>query len=197
MQSEEKLHEKRVTATAPGKLILFGEHAVVYGTKAVATCLSNLRLQVSIQSTAPGGASDGDAGGAGGDKEEGKGKGFVEFDLPGIGGANGYFRAFGFETLEPLFRAAEDAGLRCRSPPSREVELSAKLLECIRSVVSDEARESETCLLYLISSIMGHSFLGEFRKVPMASDSPYPRNQMNMVRRCLWALVSALLRHSP
>jgi mevalonate kinase len=33
-----------VEASAPGKLILFGEHAVVYGATAVAGALSDLRI---------------------------------------------------------------------------------------------------------------------------------------------------------
>ncbi len=40
---------KTYSATAPGKVILFGEHAVVYGIPAVACCLSGLRVQVSIR----------------------------------------------------------------------------------------------------------------------------------------------------
>jgi hypothetical protein len=35
-------------ASAPGKLILFGEHAVVYGTLAIAGALSSLRVCVSV-----------------------------------------------------------------------------------------------------------------------------------------------------
>jgi mevalonate kinase len=37
-----------VTASAPGKLILFGEHSVVYGCPAVAGAVSDLRIHVQV-----------------------------------------------------------------------------------------------------------------------------------------------------
>lgn len=39
-----------VTASAPGKLILFGEHSVVYGCPAVAGAVSDLRIHIQIVS---------------------------------------------------------------------------------------------------------------------------------------------------
>lgn len=39
-----------VVASAPGKVILFGEHAVVYGVTAIAAALSDLRIFVEISS---------------------------------------------------------------------------------------------------------------------------------------------------
>ena len=41
----------KVTASAPGKCILFGEHAVVYGQPAVAVAIEQ-RISVSIESLA-------------------------------------------------------------------------------------------------------------------------------------------------
>ena len=38
-----------VKCSAPGKVILFGEHAVVYGTTAVAASLSDLRIFVQVK----------------------------------------------------------------------------------------------------------------------------------------------------
>lgn len=64
---------RHCTASAPGKLIFFGEHAVVYGTTAVAASLSDLRIAVAVSPVASqdgalaapgagGGGSDGTSG---------------------------------------------------------------------------------------------------------------------------------------
>lgn len=41
----------KAKASAPGKVILFGEHAVVYGVTAIAAALSDLRIVVDIVRT--------------------------------------------------------------------------------------------------------------------------------------------------
>ena len=40
---------KQVQATAPGKIILFGEHAVVYGRPAIAVPLTDVRAEATLQ----------------------------------------------------------------------------------------------------------------------------------------------------
>ena len=48
----------KVSSSAPGKVILFGEHAVVYNVTAVAAALSNLRIYVDVSvDAAVGGAA--------------------------------------------------------------------------------------------------------------------------------------------
>jgi mevalonate kinase len=41
-----KFNNDEFTVTAPGKIILFGEHSVVYGFKAIAVSLKNMRTIV-------------------------------------------------------------------------------------------------------------------------------------------------------
>ena len=43
-----------ITAYAPGKIILFGEHAVVYGQPALAVPLSSIRAAATVSDAAPG-----------------------------------------------------------------------------------------------------------------------------------------------
>jgi mevalonate kinase len=43
--------EMMTSASAPGKVILFGDHAVVYGRSAVAASVSDLRVQVDVALT--------------------------------------------------------------------------------------------------------------------------------------------------
>ena len=51
-----------VTSSAPGKAILFGEHAVVYGAEAVAVALNHLRIHVHIDVIANATSSSGSSG---------------------------------------------------------------------------------------------------------------------------------------
>lgn len=39
-----------MSASAPGKVILFGEHAVVYGKTAIAAAISDLRIHADLVS---------------------------------------------------------------------------------------------------------------------------------------------------
>lgn len=45
--------EIAVVASAPGKVILFGEHAVVYGKTAVGAAVSDLRIVVTAVRVSP------------------------------------------------------------------------------------------------------------------------------------------------
>ena len=42
------------TATAPGKIILFGEHAVVYGKPAIAVPVSHVRATATVEAANDG-----------------------------------------------------------------------------------------------------------------------------------------------
>jgi len=48
MKSEKKYKRQKVTASAPGKLMLFGEHAVVYGIPSIVTAVDQ-RISVEVE----------------------------------------------------------------------------------------------------------------------------------------------------
>uniref|UniRef100_K3WEC4 Mevalonate kinase n=1 Tax=Globisporangium ultimum (strain ATCC 200006 / CBS 805.95 / DAOM BR144) TaxID=431595 RepID=K3WEC4_GLOUD len=47
------MEAKRVTVSAPAKVLVFGEHAVVYGSSCIAAALTDLRLRVTIDPIPP------------------------------------------------------------------------------------------------------------------------------------------------
>ncbi|KAF1332381.1 Mevalonate kinase, partial [Globisporangium splendens] len=47
------MEPKRVTVSAPAKVLVFGEHAVVYGSACIAAALNDLRLRVAIDPIPP------------------------------------------------------------------------------------------------------------------------------------------------
>jgi hypothetical protein len=48
MSESNEIEKHRVVSSAPGKVILFGEHAVVHGVTAIAAALSDLRIFVTM-----------------------------------------------------------------------------------------------------------------------------------------------------
>ena len=53
MKNTTHTNSARARASAPGKIILFGEHAVLYGTNAISAALSDLRIFVNIHTILP------------------------------------------------------------------------------------------------------------------------------------------------
>ena len=53
-EKSEIRNQKSAIATAPGKIILFGEHAVVYGRPAIAVPVFQVRAEATVESRADG-----------------------------------------------------------------------------------------------------------------------------------------------
>lgn len=51
-ESDDTINTAFASASAPGKVILFGEHAVVHGVSAIAAALSDLRIEVGLSALA-------------------------------------------------------------------------------------------------------------------------------------------------
>ena len=131
--------EYRGAASAPGKVILFGEHAVVYGATAVASALSDLRVSVHI---------------TGGD-----GDGIIRVRLGDIHGT----AVPGGRAIDAraLLRALADAPRVAAADPFAPAHAPAPLLDALRGFLEaaiDAPREHEvvalTVLLYLCLALL-------------------------------------------
>ena len=146
-------------ASAPGKVILFGEHAVVYGATAVASALSDLRVSVHVRG---GGGGDGGGGRTAGDD----GGAVIRVRLGDIhGDAVPGGRAF---DARALVRALASCPPVAAADPFAPAHAPAAVLDALRAhlraSLDSDPREHEvvalTVLLYLCLALLPGAFDG-------------------------------------
>ena len=137
------------SATAPGKIILFGEHAVVYGIPAIACCLSDLRTRVSVLIT------------QGDELEEGEEPQLtVELADIVVGGARLSIPISILQTFERQYPSSWGVSTEGNPVPIAAVDevLKSNIEKLVNEKVpessNNQTKEAFICLMYLAAKIL-------------------------------------------